>query len=131
MAQLPALKILVVDDMPAVRMILKNMLSELGPVTLVEAEDGDLAWNLIHEAGAAGSPFELVVCDWTMPRMTGADLLRAIRASGDFRTLPFLMVTAQGDLEHLSEAEQAAASGYVVKPFTTDQLAQAIHQALL
>ncbi len=127
---LPSLKVLVVDDMPAVRMVLRNMLAGLGVSAVAESEDGDLAWLALQDALAERVPFDLVVCDWNMPRMSGADLLRAVRASSEFRKVAFLMVTAQGDLEHLSEAQQAQVDGYVVKPFTAEQLEGAIRQAL-
>ena len=124
-----ALRILIVDDMPAVRLILRNMLENAGYRDVTEAEDGDFAWELIRATVEGdGSPFDLVISDWTMPRMTGVDLLRAMRGSAHTRDIPVLIVTAQGDQAHVSEAMDAGATDYVVKPFSAQSLADKIRE---
>jgi two-component system chemotaxis response regulator CheY len=121
-------RILVVDDMPAVRLILRNMLEEAGFTHVVEAEDGDVAWQAIR-ASIVGGPADrigLVICDWNMPAMTGVELLRAVRANVHTRELPFLMVTAEGDRAHFEEAGAAGVTDYIVKPFDAAELARRI-----
>ena len=127
-----SIRILIVDDMPAVRMILRNALEEAGYRNVIEAEDGELAWQLIRSSigASAGEAIKLVVCDWNMPGMTGIDLLRAVRASAHTRALPFLMVTGEGDRAHFEEAGIAGVTDYVVKPFSSAMLGQKI-KALL
>jgi len=123
----PSLKILVVDDVPAVRSVLKNMLEQMGFTQIIEAEDGETAWQLIQQASTQGGlAFELVISDWNMPGMSGADLLRAVRSFPPSRDLPFLMVTAEGDHGYLSEAIRAGVTDYVVKPFNGAQLGEKI-----
>jgi two-component system chemotaxis response regulator CheY len=125
------LRILVVDDMPAVRSILRGMLEELGFERIVEAEDGEMAWQLVREAATSGGQeFGLVIADWNMPGMSGADLLRAIRSFAPTRALPFFMVTAEGNRAHLAEAFHAGVTDYVVKPFSGRQLGDKIEKAL-
>ena len=130
-----SIKVLVVDDMPAMRSILRGMLEEIGFSQITEAEDGETAWQLIRDAAsAARSPadaFGLVIADWNMPKMSGVDLLRAIRALSFTRDLPFFMVTAEGDQSHLSGAVRAGVTDYVVKPFNARDLGQKIDKALL
>ncbi|MBY0470023.1 response regulator [bacterium] len=125
------LKILVVDDMPAMRSILRGMLEELGFKEIHEAEDGDLAWEMLQAAATEPSGgFALVISDWNMPGMTGVDLLRALRSAKETRDIPFLMVTARGDQGHIAEATQAGVTDYVVKPFNAAQLGEKISAVL-
>ena len=123
------LKILLVDDMPAMRMILKNMLEELGIKTVTEAEDGEMAWQLIRQSVTEEGlePFDLVIADWNMPGLSGVELLRAVRNLGQTRELPFFIMTAQAETRLIAEALHAGASDYVVKPFNREQLGEKIH----
>ena len=113
--------------MPAMRSIVRNMLEEMGFSRISEAESGDIAWDLIR--GASANPVEafgLVIADWNMPGISGVDLLRAVRSFAHTRTLPFVMVTAEGDHKHLAEASRAGVTEYVVKPFNGAQLGDKI-----
>ncbi|GJL57174.1 MAG: two-component system response regulator [Nitrospirales bacterium] len=111
------MRVLVVDDMSTMRRIVKNVLRQIGFSDIVEAENGQDALTKLKAGG-----FGLVVSDWNMPVMQGIELLRAIRADADLKTLPFLMVTAEAQKENLIEAVQAGVSNYVVKPFTAEVL---------
>jgi len=118
------LKVLVVDDMSTMRRILKNVLKQIGYTDLHEAEDGAVALKKLREGG-----FGLVVSDWTMPVMTGIELLRAIRADSDIKHLPVLMVTAEAQKDNIIEAVQAGVNNYVVKPFTADALLEKLQKS--
>ena len=111
------IKVLVVDDMSTMRRILKNVLRQIGFSDIIESENGQDALKKLK----AGD-FGLVVSDWNMPVMPGIELLRAIRADSDLKTLPFLMVTGESQKENLIEAVQVGVSNYVVKPFTAEVL---------
>ncbi|WNM62797.1 chemotaxis response regulator CheY [Candidatus Nitrospira neomarina] len=111
------MKVLVVDDMSTMRRIVKNVLRQIGYSDIVEAENGQDALTKLKAGG-----FGLVVSDWNMPVMQGIELLRAVRADAELKTLPFLMVTAEAQKENLIEAVQAGVSNYVVKPFTAEVL---------
>lgn len=123
MAANRSLRILLVDDMPAMRKIYRTMLEESGFTHIDESEDAEGAWKQVQIfATAAQDPYGLIIADWNMPGFSGVDLLRAIRNSPPTRQLPFLMVTARGSQAHVLEAMQAGASDYVVKPFTSGEL---------
>ncbi len=111
------MKVLVVDDMSTMRRIVKNVLRQIGFSDIMEAENGQDALTKLKAGG-----FGLVVSDWNMPVMQGIELLRAVRADAELKTLPFLMVTAEAQKENLIEAVQAGVSNYVVKPFTAEVL---------
>ena len=113
------MKILIVDDSSAMRMIVKKTLRLAGfeGHDITEADDGAKALTAIK-----GATPDLVLSDWNMPNMTGIELLRAVRADAQLRHLPFLMITAEAKRENIIEAAQAGASGYIVKPFTAATL---------
>lgn len=115
------IKILVVDDFPTMRRIIRNLLKELGFVNVEEAEDG--AAGL--EKAKDGS-FQFVISDWNMPNMDGLSMLQAIRADANIGKMPVLMVTAEAKKENIIAAAQAGANGYVVKPFTAATLDEKI-----
>ena len=111
------MKVLVVDDMSTMRRIIKNVLKQIGYTSVEEAPDGKEALKKLKGGG-----FGLVVTDWNMPVMTGLELLKAIRADAELKSLPVLMVTAEAQKENIIEAIQSGVSNYVVKPFTAEAL---------
>ncbi|CAM5192338.1 Two-component system chemotaxis response regulator CheY OS=Castellaniella defragrans OX=75697 GN=HNR28_000434 PE=4 SV=1 [Castellaniella defragrans] len=117
------IKILVVDDFPTMRRIIKNLLKDLGYENVDEAEDGVIALEKLRNGG-----FEFVVSDWNMPNMDGLTMLRAIRADAALASLPVLMVTAEAKRENIIAAAQSGASGYVVKPFTAAILEEKLNK---
>jgi len=112
-----SIKVLVVDDMSTMRRIVKNVLKQIGFSDMVEAENGLDALSKL-KVGDIG----LIVSDWNMPVMQGIELLREVRADVELKHIPFLMVTAETQKEHIIEAVQAGVSNYVVKPFTPEAL---------
>lgn len=115
------MRVLVVDDFSTMRRIIKNILRQLGINNIVEADDGTTAWETLNK-----DRIDFIISDWNMPKMTGIELLRKVRASEEFADLPFLMVTAEGLQENIIEAVQAKVSNYIVKPFTPETLGQKI-----
>lgn len=110
-------KILVVDDMPTIRDLVKSQLRALNLKNVVEAGDGAAALALIENAASVGHPIELVISDWNMPKMTGLELLRQLRASDEFANLPFILLTSESERDQVTEAILAGVSQYIVKPF--------------
>ena len=115
------IKILVVDDFPTMRRIVRNLLKELEFVNVDEAEDGAVGLEKIKTGN-----YGFVVSDWNMPNMDGLAMLLAIRADPVLAKLPVLMVTAEAKKENIIAAAQAGANGYVVKPFTAVTLEEKI-----
>lgn len=113
-----SLKILVVDDFATMRRIMKNILKQLGYTNITEADDGTTALEELKRGS-----FDLIISDWNMPKMTGLDLLKLVRADPVYKDIPFLMVTAEAQKQNVIEAVQAGVSNYVVKPFTAEAIA--------
>ena len=126
-----ALRVLVVDDMPAVRAIVREMLQGLGFRQIDEAEDGEAAWRLVKQSVTRPVlRYDLLISDWLMPGMDGIELVTRVRDLSATRALPFLMITSQNDRHHWLKAEDAGVSGFVVKPFDAVQLGEEIARAL-
>src|SRR5690554_8172408 len=116
------MKILVVDDFPTMRRIIKNLLKDLGFENVDEAEDGAMGLEKLRNGN-----FDFVVSDWNMPNMDGLEMRKSIRADSNLSKLPVLMVTAEAKKENIIAAAQAGATGYVVKPYTAATLEEKLY----
>lgn len=119
----PDMNVLVVDDAATMRRIVRSLLRELGIKNVREAEDGEMAFEDLKRQKA-----DLVVSDWAMPKMTGIELLRAIRQDENLKETPVLMVTAESKKENIMEAVQAGVNNYIVKPFNSKTLEEKLNK---
>lgn len=110
-------KILIADDMPTIRDLVKNQLKALGYKSILEATDGEQALKLLIANNVPGSQIELVISDWNMPKMTGLEFLKQVRASQEWVNLPFVLLTSESERDQVTEAILAGVSQYIVKPF--------------
>jgi two-component system chemotaxis response regulator CheY len=117
--------VLVVDDFSTMRRILRNILRDLEFKNILEAENGASALDILNS-----QEVHLVVSDWNMPKMTGLELLKSVRATEKIKDVPFLMVTAEAQKENIVEAVKAKVSNYIVKPFTAATLAEKLAKIL-
>jgi two-component system, chemotaxis family, chemotaxis protein CheY len=113
--------ILVVDDYKTMVRIVRDLLQQLGFDNVDDASDGASALAKLH-----AKRFGLVISDWAMEPMSGLELLQAVRADPDLKTLPFIMITAENRKERVARAEEAGANGYIVKPFSAEALSERI-----
>ena len=115
------MKILVVDDSKAMRMIVIRTLRQAGFTghAITEAENGRLGLEAVRSLDP-----DLVLSDWNMPEMTGIEFLRALRAGGS--TTPFCFVTSEGSEEMRTAAVKAGALGVIAKPFTPEAFESAL-----
>lgn len=111
------LKVLIVDDQPEVRSLLREVLSDAGVTKTFEASNGREAMQFID---ADFEPVNLIICDWNMPAMTGIDFLRQIRSV--FPDMPFMMITGKSDKQAVLEAKMAGVSAFIRKPFSPEQV---------
>jgi CheY-like chemotaxis protein len=118
---LSTVRALVVDDEEGPRLFVTSVLKDLGITEIATACDGQEALDRI--AGREDL-FDLIVCDWMMPRVSGLDLLKSVR---DARPdLPFLMVTGLATRKAVEKALSHRVSGYIAKPFTPEQLEEKV-----
>lgn len=107
------MQIMLVDDKTNMRRTMKNLLRRIGFSKFIEAEDGDTALTKIR----AEKP-DIVLCDWNMPRMSGIEVLRAVRDNDELADIPFIIVTAEMDEATVAEAGEQDVDAYILKPFT-------------
>lgn len=112
-----SLSILVVEDMAAMRKMIKDSLRLMGLNNVLLAENGEQALTML-----GGNRVDLVISDSNMPKMNGMDLLRRIRKTPAWRSIPFMMVTAESDRTLVSEAIHEGVTQFLIKPFTYSDL---------
>jgi len=115
--------ILTVDDSASVRQMVRFALSEAG-YTVTEAVDGKDA--LAKLAG----PVDLVITDLNMPNLDGIGLIKTIRANPAFKGLPIIMLTTESQESRKQEGKAAGATGWIVKPFTRQQIVAVMKRVL-
>jgi len=107
----PTPRILVVEDSPLARALIVQVLETLGFDDIQCAADGMQAWAYFED----GKLFDLVICDWMMPKMNGLDVLKQLRAS--HVNIPFIMITAKKDDGAYAEAQFHGATAFIEKPY--------------
>ncbi|OMF69387.1 response regulator transcription factor [Paenibacillus glucanolyticus] len=107
-------KILVVDDDPNIRELVKVFLEEAGMEEVLEASDGIEALSVMDQASV-----DLVVMDIMMPNMDGWELCREIRRNTG---IPVLMLTAKGETRQIVKGFELGTDDYLVKPFEPAEL---------
>ncbi|MDO8755121.1 MAG: diguanylate cyclase, partial [Anaerolineales bacterium] len=110
------MKILIVEDEPIYRQMVKKYLHEAG-YEIVEAEDGQSAWNLFQQ-----EPFHLVITDWQMPGLNGPELIQNIRTSGQKTYTYIILLTAMDNKENVVLGLESGADEYLTKPFNSKEL---------
>jgi two-component system chemotaxis response regulator CheY len=111
------MRALVIDDSRAVRIIIGNILREIG-MEVLEAANGLEALEQLKRS----PDLELLLVDWNMPEMDGFDFLRAVRAQRAYDQVRILMVTSEVQGEQVTRALGAGANDYLMKPFDKDML---------
>ncbi len=125
MSDLSKLSVLVVDPNSAMRHITAGLLRGLGPEAVHLAANGLEAMQQLQK-----SRIDVVLSEWRMPEMDGPTLLRSMRAEPRLARIPLLLVTADVDRSHVSEAIRCGVSDLLVKPYTTQRLLDKIAGAL-
>lgn len=121
-----SMNVLVVDDYPTMRRIIRNLLNQIGFVNIDEASDGRAALEM-----TASKKYGLIVSDWNMEPMSGLDFLKGLRGGiNDNKGTPFIMVTAESKTENIIAAKQAGVNNYIVKPFNAETLKTKISAVL-
>jgi two-component system chemotaxis response regulator CheY len=111
------LRILVVDDQVSMRGLSRYSLQQIGFKLIDDCANGKQALEKLQV-----QPFDLIISDWNMDVLDGLSLLKLIRAHPQYKKLPFIMVTGQGDREQVRQAVEAGVNNYIIKPFTVATL---------
>ncbi|MFN8392085.1 MAG: response regulator [Bdellovibrionota bacterium] len=134
MSEFSEIKVLVIDDDLQIRKIIKSVLTALGVKEVTLATNGQEAYDMLKvppsSTQGGRKKYDLVVCDWVMPIMTGIELLHKVRADTFLKETPFLMVTAENEHDNIVKAIGEGVTDYVVKPFTASTLEQKLKKAV-
>ena len=120
-----SMPILVVDDYQTVLRIMGNLLRQAGFMEIDMAGDGEEALAKMRER-----QYGLVISDWFMAPVDGLDLVKQARADDSLKATPIILVSAEGSPDNLKAANDAGASGYVLKPFDSQTLKAKIETVL-
>jgi DNA-binding response OmpR family regulator len=117
--RIEALKVLVVDDDQYMRKVVRTMLAAIGVKTVFEAVDGTAGLEAITKCAP-----DLVIVDWEMPVIDGAQFVRMVRSPGRFPVpdVPIIMLTGHGDRWRVVEAARLGAHEFLLKPVSTKAL---------
>lgn len=118
-------KILIVDDSPTIRKMVRASLQALDSSEFLEASTGLEAIEQL-----AVTRVQLIVLDLNMPDMHGIDVLKFVRKNPNYRTLPVVVLTTRGDDTSRQTAQQAGATSYMTKPFAPQTLAKMVGDLL-
>ncbi|WP_420643444.1 response regulator [Candidatus Leptofilum sp.] len=116
--------ILLVDDEPNLRVLLRHML-ETGNFEVVEAEDGLDALDKLN-----GMTPDLMILDVMMPELDGVSLCKQLRASSEFAKLPIVMLSGKTQYQAVQEGLAAGANRYLCKPITVNELIETVQEVL-
>ena len=117
--------ILVVEDSKAIRSMIRVSLEEAGDFFVVEAGNGFEALKTLPTRR-----FDLVITDINMPDINGLELIGFVKSNPDYRDIPLMIVSTEKTEEDQKRGMSLGAAGYVVKPFTSAQLMEAVGKAL-
>ena len=122
------LRVLVVDDSPFMRAVVRSLLSNIGVKRIIEAGDGIAALEKIREE----TP-DVVILDWEMPLLNGPELVRIVRSPGIFPTpdIPIIMLSAHGEHWRILESVKLGVNEFLCKPVSAKALFERLLSILL
>ena len=108
--------VLIVDDSASMRQVVGFALKDAG-FDVIVAVDGKDAMGKLN-----GTKVEMIITDLNMPNLNGIELIKQVRKTDGYKFTPIIMLTTESQEARKAEGRQAGASGWIVKPFTPEQL---------
>jgi len=119
-------RVLIAEDNPNLRKVIVNIVKKIGYENILQAEDGEIAWQFIQRGGV-----DIVMTDWAMPGLDGMQLLKKIRNSKEPTcNIPFLMITAADTKNAIMSAGKGGVDAYVIKPFSVNTIIDKLKEAI-
>ena len=118
-----SLRVLVVDDSPVMRNLLKKILGQSGlPIEAIfDAADGVEGLLRLRD-----NPINLILSDVNMPNMDGEEFVRQVKADKAFRDIPVLIISTDNSTARVLRLRQLGAQGYICKPFTPEMVKEKV-----
>lgn len=118
-------RVLIADDDPAICTLIETVLRK-GPYEIITRNDAESALVALNREG----PFDIIICDFMLPGISGIDLIERLRADDRTRNVPILMVSGHTNYAMDGRAKNAGANLFLNKPFTISQLRTAVNSLL-
>lgn len=119
LSKVQAASVLVIDDNPFMRTLIRGILAHIGVKAIHDAADGITGLELVRTLAPT-----LVLVDWEMPMLTGAEFVRTIRSPATFPLpdVPIIMVTGHGERWRVLQALQLGVNEFLVKPVSANSM---------
>lgn len=122
-----AIRVLLIEDMPNLRMQMRNDLLGLGITGIIdEAENIALGVKQLKT-----NKYDLIICDWNLPDGTGFDLLVKFKESPLSKNTPFVLCTTVDEVSSILKALSAGADEYIVKPWQVAEIKKKIEAVMI
>ena len=118
-------RVLIADDDPAICTLVDTVLRK-GPFQMIVCNDAESALVAIGRE----DPFDIIICDFMLPGISGLDLIERLRTNERTRGVPILMISGHTNYAMDGRAKNAGANLFLNKPFTISQLRAAVNQLL-
>lgn len=122
-------RFLIVDDSAPIRQMMRGALEQIHFNMIDEAENGEQGLELLQKSVDEDSPYGLVLCDINMPKMNGLDLIEKCHVDDKLQKIPFIVITTESSREIVLKAVLKGVKGYLVKPFTINEVQEKIVKA--
>ncbi|HEV7292509.1 response regulator [Devosia sp. RR2S18] len=119
-----SLRVLTVDDSRTILAMLHHTLSNAG-FEVLQAEDGKQGLDMLKN-----ETVDVVITDINMPVMDGIEFIKQVRASGQYQSLPILILTTETSQDKRDQGKAAGGTGWIVKPFDPEKLISVIHRVV-
>lgn len=116
--------ILIADDSEGIRALVRSVLENAG-YQVISTSDGEEAITQLN-----GQIIDLVLTDLNMPKVDGIDVVKGVRRLEQYKFTPVLLLTTESQLAKKTEAKEAGATGWIVKPFLESKLLDVVKKVL-
>jgi two-component system chemotaxis response regulator CheY len=117
-------RIVIVEDFNTSRQIIKRSLEKMGHL-VEEASDGREALKFFD-----GSPVDMLISDYNMPHMDGAELVEYIRSKQEYKYIPILMLSTETNVNKQNRVKEALITAWIKKPFEIEEFSRIVEKAL-
>ncbi len=109
--------VLIVDDSPTMRILVRNALEDVLDLDIYESENGFQALKVLPT-----TKIDLIITDINMPQINGLELLQFVRSNEVYRDIPVIIITTEGQNKDRARGMSLGAAAYVIKPFDPDEM---------
>lgn len=116
------IRVLLADDVETDRKIERAVLKSIGITDIDEAENGAIAKFKIENSKKIGNPYNLIITDWNMPKLSGLDLIKELKLDKQMKNVPLILLTGVSDEDKVRLALTSGVSDYIIKPVDREVL---------